>query len=108
MARNGCGLGGMAIVASSSDRVYTLTWSCYSERHLMVDSAVVGDLTAEIKSPRGRGFVCVLIHTVGRQLSCFREVTSIVRAFVRHQPHVVLVDPLKHDVSTRCHSLCPL
>ena len=86
------------------------SWSAGdSERQLLVYVlAVAGDLTAEIKSPRARGFVCVFIHACGRQLFCLREVTSIVRFFVWQQPDVVHATALEYDVSTRRHSLCPL
>ena len=92
-------------------RSSSLSWSGswrggHSERHLMVgETAVAGDLTAEINSPRGRGFVCVFVHIYGRQLRCLREVASIVRGFVWQQPHRMHATPLEYDVSTRRHIL---
>ena len=95
-------------------RSSSLSWSGswrggHSERHLMVgETAVAGDLTDEIKSPRGRGFVCVFSHTCGRQLFSLGEVASIVRGFVWQQPDIVGAAPLENDASIRCHSLCLL
>jgi len=70
---------------------------------LLGEFAVAGDLTGEIKNPRGRGFVCVFIYFCGRQLFCFREVTLFERLFVWQQIHIVRAGPREYDVSIHCH-----
>ena len=89
---------------------WSWTWGRSDSEHQLHGgvSAVGSDLTAEIKSTRGQGFVSVFIYICGRQLFSLREVTSIVRGFVWQQPHVVQLAPLEYYISTRCHSLCLL
>ena len=71
------------------------------ERQLLSGFAVTAicNRTAEINDTRGRGFVGVGRAISTGQLSCFGEVTFIVRSFVRKFEHIVCEGPFENDIS---------